>query len=270
MRHYVFGQCFVWITDCYVVEFLLSYEGGNPAILCLQMRLMCWDVDIIDRPDSELVDADYWSRLGANIDFDPLFRDYLDYTAKLWKSHPAPTDIPMHPENIPYYCGPQVQPVTKTSNAANALHIQSFLTDIIILSCTGQAFLSNVPVLFGHVSLPSCQTITQLCALLNLEFASYAFQAMSFCWAVYLFSNGHFSSMIQSQNLPFHISLACDPSEAGHSLFTEFAPDAKVFSSGNDLFQHIRASRETSVIHGYLINSYCFLNSKVTTIFWKQ
>jgi hypothetical protein len=84
MRHYLFGQRFVWVMDCYAVKFLLSYKGGNPAILCLQMRLMCWDVDdIIHRPDSELVDADYWSHLGANINFDPLFRDYLDYTAKL-------------------------------------------------------------------------------------------------------------------------------------------------------------------------------------------
>ncbi len=53
MGHYMFGQQFVWVTDCYAVKFLLSYEGGNPAILCLQMRLMCWDVDIIHQPDSE-------------------------------------------------------------------------------------------------------------------------------------------------------------------------------------------------------------------------
>ncbi len=83
MRHYVFGQRFVWVKDCYAVKFLLSYEGSNPVILCLQMRLMCWDVDIIHRPDSELVNADYWSHLGANINFDPLFCDYLDYIAKL-------------------------------------------------------------------------------------------------------------------------------------------------------------------------------------------
>jgi hypothetical protein len=59
MRHYVFSQRFVWVTDCYAIKFLLSYEGGNPAILRLQMCLMCWDVDIIHRPDSQLVDADY-------------------------------------------------------------------------------------------------------------------------------------------------------------------------------------------------------------------
>ena len=72
-RSYVFGQRFVWVTDCYAIKFILSYEGGNPAILRLQMRLMCWDVDIVHRPDTELVDADYWSRLGVDIDFDPLF-----------------------------------------------------------------------------------------------------------------------------------------------------------------------------------------------------
>jgi hypothetical protein len=44
---YVFGQRFVWVTDCYVIKFILSYKGGNPAILRLQMRLMCWDMDIV-------------------------------------------------------------------------------------------------------------------------------------------------------------------------------------------------------------------------------
>ena len=70
---YVFGQRFVWVMDCCAIKLILSYEGGNPAILCLQMGLMCWDVDIVHRPDSELVDADYWSRLGVDIKFEPLF-----------------------------------------------------------------------------------------------------------------------------------------------------------------------------------------------------
>ena len=64
--------------------------------------------------------------------------------------------------------------------------------------------------------------------------------------------------------------MACDTSEAGRSLFAEFAPDAKVFSSGNDFLHHIWASGETSVIHGYLINSYRFLTSAVTSAFWKH
>jgi hypothetical protein len=55
----------------------------------------------------------------------------------------------------------------------------------------------------------------------------------------------------------------------GRSLFQEFAASAKVFNSGNDLINHIRASGGTSVIQGYLINSYCFQTSEVTTSFWK-
>jgi hypothetical protein len=47
----VFGQRFVCVTGCYAIKFIPSYKGGNPAILRLQMRLMCWDVDIVYRPD---------------------------------------------------------------------------------------------------------------------------------------------------------------------------------------------------------------------------
>jgi hypothetical protein len=45
-RHMLFGQRFVWTTDCYSIKFILSYDGANPAIVLLQMHLMCWDVDI--------------------------------------------------------------------------------------------------------------------------------------------------------------------------------------------------------------------------------
>jgi hypothetical protein len=38
--HMLSGQQFVWLTDCYVIKFILSYGGGNSAILRLQMRLM--------------------------------------------------------------------------------------------------------------------------------------------------------------------------------------------------------------------------------------
>jgi hypothetical protein len=32
-RHYLFGTRFVWVTDCYAIRFILSYDGNNPAIL---------------------------------------------------------------------------------------------------------------------------------------------------------------------------------------------------------------------------------------------
>jgi hypothetical protein len=57
---------------------------------------------------------------------------------------------------------------------------------------------------------------------------------MHFNWAVYSFLNGHFSSSIESQGLPFTIHLACNTTESGCSLFHEFANNAAVFNSGHD------------------------------------
>ncbi len=168
---YVFGQRFVWVTDCYAIKFILSYEGGNHAILCLQMRLMCWDVDILHRPDHELIDADYWSRLGIDLYFDPLFCKYLDLTNNMRKSKPAPTDLPMRPENMPYYRGPRFQSPTPATESADTLHIQSLLTDLIVSDGRGHTHLSNVPIQFGELTSSLPNTGQSVCTLLNNGFA---------------------------------------------------------------------------------------------------
>ncbi len=108
VRHMCYGRRFVWVTDCYAVKFLLLYNGVNQALLCLQMRLMGWDVDIVHRTNDHLVDADYWSRLDANICYDPSFRKYLHIVNDLRKAHPPPTSLPMRDENMPYYRGPHI------------------------------------------------------------------------------------------------------------------------------------------------------------------
>ena len=46
----------------------------------------------------ELIDTDYWSCLGANLHFDPLFQKYLEQTHHLHWSSLAPTDLTMCPE----------------------------------------------------------------------------------------------------------------------------------------------------------------------------
>jgi hypothetical protein len=75
--HYLFGTRFVWVTDCYAIWFLFSYDSNNPAILQLQMWLMCWGVDIVHHNNTHLTDAYYWLCLGEDICFDPHFHDYL-------------------------------------------------------------------------------------------------------------------------------------------------------------------------------------------------
>jgi hypothetical protein len=73
-RHMLFGTRFVWVTDCYAIRFILSYDGNNLAVLRLQMQLLCWDMDIVHRNDLYITDADYWSRLCEDICYDPLFK----------------------------------------------------------------------------------------------------------------------------------------------------------------------------------------------------
>jgi hypothetical protein len=186
----------------------------------------------------------------------------MAYTLKTQAAHPLPTELPMRPENMPYYRGPRiVQPTPPTAPSADALHIQSLLTDIVLSNGLGNTALLNVPVRFGTFDGNFPGHRTEAHALLNSEFACYARQCSQFDWAVYLFSNGNFCSSISSRNLPFQIAIACNPYESGRALFQEFATGACVFGSGNDLLNHIWASGETSPIHGYLINSYEFQTS---------
>ncbi len=156
-----FGQRFTWVTDCYALKFILSYDGRNFAILHLQMRFMCWDMDIEHRNDIHLTDADYWSRLGADICYDPLLKDYIERADFLRKKFPAPTQFPMLPENQPYYRPPcNLQPDAEAPSAV-LLQLQDLFpaaadaTKILPLFGggiptvpeTGMQYLSNWPLI---------------------------------------------------------------------------------------------------------------------------
>jgi hypothetical protein len=146
-RHMLFGQRFVWTTDCYAIKFILSYDSANPAILRLQMHLMCWDIDIVHQNDQYIADANYWSRLGKDPCFDPLFKAYLDLTRSLCRENPPPSALPMQPENMPYYCGPRItMPPADTDDTTNAAHCQVIYSSVMTNNCFGLCLLSHVPV----------------------------------------------------------------------------------------------------------------------------
>jgi hypothetical protein len=171
-RHMLFGTRFVWVTDCYAIRFILSYDGNNPAVLWLQMRLMCWDVDIVHRNNIHLTDADYWSHLGADICYDPLFKSYLDFDRGLRQKFPVPTKLPMLPVNMPYYRGPRVIPPSHTAeHISNVNYCHSLVSNIMTPNCNGLSHLSIIPVKFGDFD-----TVTPLDghASTNHEFPCYA------------------------------------------------------------------------------------------------
>jgi len=173
----IFGTRFVWVTDCYAIRFILSYEGNNPAVLRLQMRLMCWDMDIVHRNDIYLTNTGYWSRLGEDICYDPLFKAYLDFDCGLREKFPAPTNLPMLLESMPYYRGPRVVPPPSADEQSTDInHYQLLFTQVMTrMRATDYATypLTQSP---SENSTPSHHPMD-----------------MPHSWAVYSFGGGHFA-----------------------------------------------------------------------------
>ena len=124
-RAQLWGVRFTAITDCYGLRFILSYDGPNPVILRLQMRLMLWAMDLHHRSARFLFSPDYLSRLGADLCFDEMSRLYLSKTSEIRRMY-APVSGAMRPENMPGYRQPTIrtdlpvdEPVSPVTTAAS-------------------------------------------------------------------------------------------------------------------------------------------------------
>jgi hypothetical protein len=252
-RHMCFGQQFTWVTDCYVIKFILLYDGQNPSILRLQMRFMCWDMDIEHRNDIFLMDADYWSRLVVDLCFDPLLKTYIKQVHSFRQRSPPPTALPPSPENMPYFRCPRLpKEATNAANLPPGVHI--------LMSINGEPRLGfqnllNYAVHFGTYAGPRTGHAHTARPLYNLDITVAASILLKFDWAVYGFNGGHFSLMITELGMPFNIVLACDPYANGWALFKEISLCPTILSSAPALLDHIHASGITAPLTGYLIHS---------------
>ena len=257
--HMLFGTLFVWVTDCYAIRYILLYNGNNPAVLQLQMRLMCWDMDIVHRNNIYLTDADYCSRLGEDICYDSCFKSYLDFDCGLRKKFPTPVNLHLLPENMPYYRGPGVVPPSTNEQTTDVHHCQSLFSQVMTHNSNGICHLSVNPVTLGKFGIV---TPSDGHVLTNYQFPCDAQQVLRFSWAVYSFGGGHFASTILLRSLPFCVKLACDQYDFGHALFREFTQCTQIFDHGKDIFHHIRSSGNCSQIHSHLIHSLWFWDSR--------
>jgi hypothetical protein len=202
-----------------------------------------------------------WARTSVLSTIQGICRAHLVTSSR----EPTTIFLPDATRKYAYYRRPCVTtPPDDTVDTTDAAHCQAIISTLLIDNCCGLCHLSNVPIKFGEFEKATPPT-AKAWTLLNDEFPLYAQQILKFSWAVYFFHGGHFASTIQSWNLPFQVQLACDPHESGRSLFQEFTSCRHIFSSAKDLLNHIRASSDTSVIHGYLIHSPRFQTSKTTT-----
>ena len=269
-RHMCLGQRFVWVTDCFAIKFILTYDGGNPAILRLQMRLMCWNMEIVHRADIYNQDADYWSRIGEDLCYDPLMRKYLELTQSIRQSNQPSSEWPIPPQNMPYYRGPRVHiPGTKKpfEPCAAEATISSAVAEVV-----DNAYIANVPVLHGSFPILVNSTgppSTNNRILYNANVTELGWKLSHFAWATYGFNSGHFISTIMENSLPFTIGIACDPFPSGRSLFKSVGDCSRILTTAPELLNFVRSSDNQGHLHGYLIHSHSFPSTDATTSFWQ-
>jgi hypothetical protein len=206
---------------------------------------------------SYIMDADYWSHLGANLCFNPLFKTYMDLNWSLCLESPAQLSFHMKPKNMPYYHGPCIMPSTDTGDTSDATHCQTTVSTIMIKNCHGLCHLSNVPIQFGN-----CRKVTPPNAWLlhNDKFPCYAQQVLQFSWAVYSFQGGH---LLQQSNLG-----TCHFTSAWHVTHTN--PGAHSFRNSPHAIKYSKVHQTCSIKLVHLSHSSPrFQTSDATTKFWQ-
>ncbi len=239
------------------------------------MHFMCWDMEIEHRNDDWLTDADYFSRLGANLCYDPLLYDYIEQVNALRQKNPSPSKLPMEPENMPYFRGPRVNtpshyaatldpPADASKKHPSALQI---LYAAQSPKC-GLQHLSNWPVSFGLFTSAACTTATGTRSLYNSDLTAAASMLARFDWAIYGFNSGHFVSSVMERGIQINVVLSSDPFANRRALFKQFTKCPTILSSALALLDHVRGSGITSKLTGYMIHSHPYTTSKPTTCFW--
>ncbi len=134
------GHPFIWVTDCYAAQFLLSYDGGNQAVK---------RVDMVHQANDYLIDADYWSQLRANLCCNLTFKDYIGLVMTLRLQSMLPSDLLMLLQNMPQYKGSHIKinPLKPAVNDDN--HHKSLAYSILHSHSAESTHVSNCPIKFG-------------------------------------------------------------------------------------------------------------------------
>jgi hypothetical protein len=145
-----------WVTDCYAVKFLLAYDGDNGILRRWQMRLMMMHLDVIHRNAKWLGNADYLSRFGGEIHYDPLISGYEAIAAQLRKNHAAPIG-PLLPQNMPGFRKRRASKSPRVSSAHSdglvgaSDHSPTLLDELLYDDAEPD---DSVFALFSHLSMP--------------------------------------------------------------------------------------------------------------------
>jgi hypothetical protein len=214
----------------------MSYEGTNAPIMRLQMELMSWWFTVTHRPNRMLIDADFFSRIKKDLQFDPLLIQYMEVAHDIYKRNQPDASSPeVSPENMPNYKGKRSTPVAVTVNLLTA-------------DTSANTSVTNVPIMFATAE-PMKPT-----KLHHSASAIAAFSLTHFNWAIYGFGSGHFHSTCLDRGIPFRLQIAADPTYQGRKFFKAFCKTPIIVDSAINLLKRIR-SNAIDNIHGYYIEA---------------
>lgn len=150
-RHFLWGRTFTLLTDCRALKWLMTYDGNNHAVRRLQLEMLGYWFTIVNRPQRMLEDANYFSRLAANIHIDPLLKDYLTIARQLYSKY-KPEDEDLTSNNMPGRRKRKIAEISEDTTSSHA-HLQ-FPTDIPIIETEGfthpdDATLQNIPIVLN-------------------------------------------------------------------------------------------------------------------------
>ncbi len=217
--------------------------------------------------DMCLTNANYFSRLGADLCFDPLLKECVEQVNAICRHSPALTGLPIAPVNQPYFHGLRLNMPRKSEQHPSAPQPPDSGA-LAAITITGLQHLSNWPVTFGTAAPANAVCDVALCCLYNLDITRATSMLAHFDRAVYSFNSGHFLSIIHKWGSPFKVVLACNPFVHGCALFCKLSECKLIMNSAPAMLDHIQGSGITSKLAGYIIHSHQYTSTKPTSLFW--
>jgi hypothetical protein len=176
----------------------------------------------------------------------------------------------MQAKNTPHYRGPcfhwdAKSPITPTNdNTPSNAQVQLSLFMAVTSTSSVILPLSNFPVRFGTFDDPVHSQTNPTIKYIS-KFPALAVCVTHFTQVIYSFNSGHFSLSIRSRNLPFVVTLACNPFGYACTLLSEFTGCHCILPSALASLDHLG---NNSIVNGYLIHFHQFQMSKPTSTFW--
>ena len=170
------------------------------------MKLMNYFVDVVHRNACFMTPADYLTRHGGNLWWDPLISEHNAYADMLRKKHPAPND-PFTPDMMPGHRHGRGRSNMKEQRGVQ----QRAVTSALLSLREHRDFpISIYPSIFAMRSADSSSALTSD-GLCNGGWSTAEYKSTRFPWMLYGVRECQLLSACKAAGAPVDVVLACDP-----------------------------------------------------------